>query len=91
MPALVPPPLDTTLRLVSPENIAFEFRLAGPALRSVAFAIDGFVIYAVALLLFIAFAIAGVVGEAFFGFLLAASFSEPPVIEIVGPMASGFS
>jgi uncharacterized RDD family membrane protein YckC len=72
--AAPPPPLDTTLRLVSPENIAFEFRLAGPALRSVAFAIDGFVIYAVALLLFIAFAIAGVVGEAFFGFLLVAIF-----------------
>lgn len=33
-------PLDTTLVLVSPENIAFAFRLAGPAVRALAFGID---------------------------------------------------
>jgi uncharacterized RDD family membrane protein YckC len=33
-------PLDTTLGIVSPENIAFQFRLAGPAARSVAFLVD---------------------------------------------------
>lgn len=33
-------PLDTSLVLVSPENIAFEYRLAGPAPRPLAFLID---------------------------------------------------
>ena len=33
-------PLDTSLVLVSPENIAFEYRLAGPAPRALAFLID---------------------------------------------------
>ena len=39
-----PPPLDTVLTVVSPENIAFQFRLAGPALRAVAFLLDGLLI-----------------------------------------------
>jgi uncharacterized RDD family membrane protein YckC len=74
MPALVPPPLDTTLRLVSPENIAFEFRLAGPAPRLIAFAIDVLAILAVAFTLMIPFAVAGLVGKAFIGFFFVAVF-----------------
>lgn len=74
MPASVSPPLDTTLRIVSPENIAFEFRLAGPAPRLIAFAIDVFVISAVGVVLFIPFAVAGIVGAAFLGFFLVALF-----------------
>ncbi|NBW85882.1 MAG: RDD family protein [Planctomycetia bacterium] len=74
MPASFPPPLDTTLRLVSPENIAFEFRLAGPAPRLVAFVIDVLVIMAAGVVLFIPFAVAGAVGTAFLGFFLVAIF-----------------
>ncbi|MCE2727111.1 MAG: RDD family protein [Planctomycetaceae bacterium] len=74
MPASVSPPLDTTLLIVSPENIAFEFRLAGPAPRLIAFAIDVFVISAVGVALFIPFAVAGIVGAAFLGFFLVALF-----------------
>ncbi len=40
-------PLDTTLVLVSPENIAFEYRLAGPAPRAIAFLIDLMLLVAV--------------------------------------------
>lgn len=74
MPASVSPPLDTTLRIVSPENIAFEFRLAGPAPRLIAFTIDVFVISAVGFVLFIPFAVAGIVGAAFLGFFFVALF-----------------
>lgn len=74
MPAATSPPLDTTLRLVSPENIVFEFRLAGPAPRLIAFTIDVFVIVAVGIVLFIPFAVAGVVGQAFLGVFLVALF-----------------
>lgn len=37
-------PLDTTLVVLTPENVAFQFRLAGPALRAVAFLVDALVI-----------------------------------------------
>lgn len=74
MPDHAPPPLDTTLRLVSPENIAFEFRLAGPAPRLVAFTIDLLVIVAVGIALGVAFAVTGMVGEVFLGFFLVALF-----------------
>jgi uncharacterized RDD family membrane protein YckC len=67
-------PLDTTLRVVSPENIAFDFRLAGPAWRVVAFTIDFLVIVVVGIALFVPFAVAGVVGQAFFGVFLVALF-----------------
>jgi len=43
-------PLDTTLVVVSPENVAFQFRLAGPALRSLALVIDGFAMMAIIIL-----------------------------------------
>lgn len=74
MPASPSAPLDTTLRLVSPENIAFEFRLAGPAQRAVAFTVDACAIVALALALFIPFVLAGIIGELFFGFYLIALF-----------------
>lgn len=34
------PPLDSTIRVVTPENIAFEYRLAGPFRRLPAFVLD---------------------------------------------------
>src|SRR4051794_35900023 len=34
------PPLDATIRVVTPENIAFEYRLAGPFRRLPAFVLD---------------------------------------------------
>jgi len=34
------PPLDATLRVITPENIAFEYRLAGPFRRLPAFILD---------------------------------------------------
>lgn len=74
MPASASPPLDTTLRLVSPENIAFEFRLAGPAQRSLAFVIDALVIVAVGVALLIPFIVAGAVGQLLLGFYLVALF-----------------
>lgn len=63
-------PLDTTLRIVSPENISFEFRLAGPAFRSLAFLIDALVLGAIAIgMLLVAEGIGGG-GEAFRGLFL---------------------
>lgn len=65
-------PLDTTLVLVSPENIAFEYRLAGPAPRAVAFLIDLTLLGAVAVLTLM---FCTVVGQgALFGFWLAGVF-----------------
>lgn len=74
MPSSAFTPLDTTLRLVSPENIAFEFRLAGPAQRFVAFVIDVLVIVAVGIALLVPFMLAGVIGQLFLGFYLVALF-----------------
>lgn len=34
------PPLDTEIEVVTPENVAFSYRLAGPFTRAAAFAID---------------------------------------------------
>ena len=36
--------LDATVEIVAPENVAFEYRLAGPFVRAAAFAIDAIVI-----------------------------------------------
>lgn len=36
--------IDATVEIVAPENVAFEYRLAGPFLRAAAFAIDAAVI-----------------------------------------------
>ncbi|QDU62251.1 RDD family protein [Planctomycetes bacterium Pan216] len=37
---MTPEPLDTTIRIVTPENIAFRYRLAGPCRRGPAWMID---------------------------------------------------
>lgn len=50
-------PLDTTIEIVTPENIAFEYRLAGPFRRLPAFLIDFLVRLAVWIVLFIVLAI----------------------------------
>lgn len=65
-------PLDTSLVVVSPENIAFEYRLAGPAPRAVAFLIDLLLLGAVA---FAGAMIVSMLGqEGLFGFYLAGLF-----------------
>ena len=69
-----PPPLDTVLTVVSPENIAFQFRLAGPALRAVAFLLDGLLIGSLFIAGSIVIALFGVAAEAFSGLLLVAAF-----------------
>ena len=50
-------PLDTTIEIVTPENIAFEYRLAGPFRRLPAFLIDLLIRFAVWIVLAIALAI----------------------------------
>lgn len=67
-------PLDTALTVVSPENIAFQFRLAGPASRAVAFLIDALVIGGVALAMLFAAGLLGIASEAFAGPALVALF-----------------
>ena len=65
-------PLDTTLVLVSPENIAFEYRLAGPAPRAIAFLIDLMLLVAVGGLTLL---VASVISQgALLGFWLAGGF-----------------
>lgn len=39
-----PPPLDTTVLVVTPENVAFDFQLAGPFPRALAFLVDALLI-----------------------------------------------
>lgn len=67
-------PLDTTLEIVSPENIAFQFRLAGPAARSIAFLIDVLMIAILAFAVVLALAVTGLFNEAFLGLLLVGLF-----------------
>ncbi|MFM7243778.1 MAG: RDD family protein [Planctomycetaceae bacterium] len=67
-------PLDTTLTVVSPENIAFQFRLAGPAARAMAFLLDALVIVSALAAVLVAFGTLGVVAEAFMGLFLVAVF-----------------
>ncbi len=69
-----PPPLDTTLEIISPENIAFQFRLAGPAARSIAFLIDALMIAAITFAAFLILGFAGIMNEAFFGLFLVGLF-----------------
>ena len=47
-------PLDTTIRVVTPENIAFEYQLAGPFRRLPAYLIDVMVRYTIIVVLMIA-------------------------------------
>lgn len=54
-------PLDTTVRIVTPENIAFSFRLAGPYTRAVAWLLDAFfmtLFFVVVALLFVLLGVA---------------------------------
>jgi uncharacterized RDD family membrane protein YckC len=67
-------PLDTTLTITSPENIAFQFRLAGPAARTMAFLLDAVVVVAAMAAALVAVGVLGVVAEAFMGLFLVALF-----------------
>lgn len=67
-------PLDTTLVLVSPENIAFEFRLAGPATRAIAFAIDLLVMAAVFALIVLTLVVMHSWAESLIGPMLVVAF-----------------
>ncbi|MFM8704018.1 MAG: RDD family protein, partial [Planctomycetia bacterium] len=67
-------PLDTSVTIVSPENIAFRFRLAGPAARTLAFLIDLLAIAIVAVLCLLGLGLMGAVAEVFGGVFLVALF-----------------
>lgn len=67
-------PLDTTLTVVSPENIAFEFRLAGPASRAMAFVLDAIVIGTAGVALLFAAGLLGAIRDALLGPMLIAMF-----------------
>ncbi len=49
--------LDSIIRVVTPENIGFEYRIAGPFRRLPAFAIDFAIIIAIGSLIFFVFAL----------------------------------
>lgn len=69
------PPLDTSIQIVTPENIAFHYHLAGPFPRLLAFLIDALTIAAFVILMMLAlvllFPLFGVAG---FGFYFLAVF-----------------
>jgi uncharacterized RDD family membrane protein YckC len=67
-------PLDTTLTVVSPENIAFQFRLAGPASRAMAFVLDAIVIGTAGAALLFATGLLGQLAHAVLGPMLVALF-----------------
>ena len=67
-------PLDTTLAIVSPENIGFQFRLAGPAARSLAFLVDALVIGLIAFGMLVGAGLVGLASEAFLGLFLVGLF-----------------
>lgn len=69
-----PVPLDTTLVVLTPENVAFQFRLAGPALRSFAFIVDALVIGAVGATILAVAAVLDMFGESLTGLVLVALF-----------------
>lgn len=52
-------PLDATIEIVTPENIAFRYRVAGPFRRLPAFAIDLLLRLAIGIVLLIGFALTG--------------------------------
>jgi uncharacterized RDD family membrane protein YckC len=64
------PRLDTIAAIDSPEQVRFEYRLAGPARRGFAYAIDLFVKLAVLFVLAILLLLGGVSGEDFQGWTL---------------------
>lgn len=73
-PATCREPLDTTLEIVSPENINFQFRLAGPATRSLAFLLDVVVIGLSIVGLLVPLGLTGLLNDAFLGLFLVAVF-----------------
>jgi len=62
-----PAQLDTSIKVVTPENIAFSYRVAGPTRRLVAFLIDLGIRLAVVMLLFMAVAFIAMSTSAFLG------------------------
>lgn len=64
------PHLDTIAAIDSPEQVRFEYRLAGPARRGLAYAIDLFVKLAVLFVLAILLLLGGVSGDDFKGWTL---------------------
>lgn len=70
------PPLDTTTLVVTPENVAFDFRLAGPFSRALALVVDialliTFVTFAGMILIFSRGVLGGnLIGEGFWGIFL---------------------
>lgn len=68
-------PLDATVQVVTPENIAFEYRLAGPFRRLPALILDYFVRGLVQFVLFLGLALTiGMVSTGLFIFLLMVTF-----------------
>ena len=68
--------LDTTIAVVTPENIAFDYQLAGPCRRLPAYLIDCGVRWGVIILVMIALTFAGILSSAggYSSFYLAAGF-----------------
>ncbi len=66
--------LDNQIEIVTPENIAFRYRVAGPFRRLMAYLIDlaiqVAVVFIAAMVLLIAFGTVGLVGIGFFGVLI---------------------
>jgi uncharacterized RDD family membrane protein YckC len=60
------PPLDTTVSIETPEHIAFQFQLAGPARRAIAYGIDAIVRLALIMVIGILGALASI-GDIFPG------------------------
>jgi uncharacterized RDD family membrane protein YckC len=69
--AAEPKQLDDTIEIVTPENIAFEYRVAGPFRRVLAYAIDMVLRLGLAILMSILLCMgfAWIVGEAVFGLI----------------------
>jgi uncharacterized RDD family membrane protein YckC len=59
-------PLDTTITVSTPENVAFDFRLAGPFPRFLAFVVDCSLLFAALILFFMVLGILGGVGIGLF-------------------------
>jgi len=68
-------PLDTTLVVLTPENVAFQFRLAGPALRAMALFLDGLVIAVLGLGVVVTAVLLGFAVDAPVGLMLVALFA----------------
>lgn len=61
------PPLDTAMLVVTPENVAFDFQLAGPFPRVLALLIDGLVVAVLFLVIFLSL---GAMAKALMGIAL---------------------